>query len=293
MATTTQLTLIRNADPDAEQIGALYRLGRQSMLDSIHHLIETGQRLAEKKDSLGHGNWIPWLADNAEVLGFGHATATRLMKVGKLKYCVDATFDQAEVLQLNRLIWGNNVRGTQGTGENEWFTPVEYIELARGVLGEIDLDPATHEQAQAIVRAARYFTKPENGLEREWHGRVWLNPPYAQPLIADFVSKMCAERKAGRITAAIMLTHNYTDTTWFHEAAGVADAICFTRGRVKFYEPDGTIAAPTQGQAFFYLGNDLDLFASKFAAIGLVVLPAKSSADDGLDIPASLRRGPA
>jgi hypothetical protein len=36
---------------------------------------------------------------------------------------------------------------TLGTGLNEWFTPAEYIELARQVLGEIDLDPATCEAA--------------------------------------------------------------------------------------------------------------------------------------------------
>src|SRR5215204_2535296 len=146
-------------------------------------------------------------------------------------------------------------RGASGTGENEWFTPAEHIELARAVLGEIDLDPASHAKAQKVVKAKQYLTKADNGLAGEWRGRVWLNPPYAQPAIAEFVSKMCAERLANRVSAAIMLTHNYTDTAWFHEAAGVADAICFTRGRVKFYEPGGAIAAPTQGQAFFYFGD--------------------------------------
>lgn len=165
------------------------------------------------------------------------------------------------------------VRGTGGTGENEWFTPGEYIKMAREVLGGIDLDPATHPQAQTIVQAAQYFTKDDDGLAQEWHGRVWLNPPYAQPLIAQFVSKMVSERIVGRVTAGIMLTHNYTDTSWFHEAAGVADAICFTRGRVKFYERDGTIAAPTQGQAFFYFGDDAALFAERFSEVGFVFAP--------------------
>jgi len=167
----------------------------------------------------------------------------------------------------------DNVRGTTGTGENEWFTPAEFIERAREVLGTIDLDPATHPRAQEIVRAARYFTKQDDGLALEWHGRVWLNPPYAQPLIAQFTGKMVDERLAGRVTAAIMLTHNYTDTAWFQNAASIADAICFTRGRVKFYEPDGAIAAPTQGQAFFYFGNEAGLFVNVFHDVGCCVTP--------------------
>ncbi len=169
----------------------------------------------------------------------------------------------------------DNVRGTLGTGLNEWFTPAAYIERARVVLGEIDLDPATVEKAQATIRATKYFTKADDGLQHEWHGRVWLNPPYAQPLIAQFVAKMCSERCSGRVTAAIMLTHNYTDTAWFHEAEAVADAICFTRGRIPFVDEDGEDCAPTQGQAFFYFGDETEKFIEQFRAIGFVVQPCR------------------
>jgi phage N-6-adenine-methyltransferase len=165
------------------------------------------------------------------------------------------------------------VRGTQGTGENEWFTPVEYIRLAREVLGEIDLDPASHQLAQLVVQAARFFTEEQNGLAHEWHGRVWLNPPYAQPAIGHFVDKLCEERNARRVEAAIMLTHNYTDTEWFHSAIEIADLVCFTRGRVRFCKPDGTLAAPTQGQAFFYFGSKMDKFAATFRQVGFIVRP--------------------
>jgi phage N-6-adenine-methyltransferase len=163
-------------------------------------------------------------------------------------------------------------KGASGTGENEWFTPTEYIVLARKVLGTIDLDPATSAEAQKTIKAKAYFTKTDNGLTREWPGRVWLNPPYAQPHIADFVSKLCAEYKAKRTTQAILLTHNYTDNAWFHEIAANATAICFTRGRVKFYEGD-KVAAPTQGQAFSYFGSAVKKFASVFAGVGFVVVP--------------------
>lgn len=167
----------------------------------------------------------------------------------------------------------DNVRGTTGTGENEWYTPSELLDAARDVLGEIDLDPASSDAAQNKVQAKRYFTEEQNGLEQEWAGRVWLNPPYAQPAIAHFVTKMVKEVTVGRVQAAIMLTHNYTDTAWFHEAASVADAICFTRGRVKFYDKDGAVAAPTQGQSFTYFGQDKAGFAERFSKIGFVTFP--------------------
>ena len=39
----------------------------------------------------------------------------------------------------------------------------------------------------------------------------------------------------------------------------------------KFFEPDGKIAEPMQGQAFFYFGEDVNLFAEQFRSIGHVV----------------------
>jgi DNA N-6-adenine-methyltransferase (Dam) len=67
----------------------------------------------------------------------------------------------------------------EGTGENQWFTPPEYLAAARQVMGGIDLDPATHPAAQQTIAADRFFTPKENGLLQEWHGRIWLNPPYS------------------------------------------------------------------------------------------------------------------
>lgn len=165
---------------------------------------------------------------------------------------------------------GKHVRGTFGTGENEWYTPEQHIEFARQVLGTIDLDPASSHVANQTVKAERFFSQETNGLEKEWAGNVWLNPPYAQPAIAQFADKMVAEWQSGRVAAAIVLTHNYTDTAWFQTLARAAAAICFTRGRVRFVSPAGELAAPTQGQAFFYFGPETDIFADVFGQIGFV-----------------------
>jgi len=163
------------------------------------------------------------------------------------------------------------VRGTTGTGENEWYTPQDLIERARRVLGVIDVDPASSEQAQESVQARKFFDQETDGLAQDWLGNVWMNPPYAQPFIAQFVEKLVGEVENGNCAAAIALTHNYTDTKWFQVAARAAKAICFTRGRVRFVSPSGNLAAPTQGQAFFYFGHEVERFQAEFADVGFVV----------------------
>jgi len=94
-----------------------------------------------------------------------------------------------------------------------------YIESARKVLGGIDLDPASNVVAQQTVMAERFFTIDDDGLRQEWTGRVWLNPPYSRGVISRFVNKLLTEYHAGRVTAAILLTNNFTDTKWWQAAA--------------------------------------------------------------------------
>lgn len=159
---------------------------------------------------------------------------------------------------------------TRFTGENEWYTPPEYMEAVRACLGAIDVDPASSARAQESVRASRFFTRDNDGLRHDWHGRIWLNPPYSQPDIARFIDKLLAEIAVGRVCQAILLTHNYTDTAWFHAAAGKSAAICFTRGRIRFVSATGGIATPTQGQAFFYFGSDSNRFCKTFGGFGFI-----------------------
>jgi phage N-6-adenine-methyltransferase len=158
------------------------------------------------------------------------------------------------------------------TGEFEWYTPPKYIALARTVLGDIDLDPASSEPAQKTVKARRYYTLENDGLKQEWHGRIWLNPPYHRALLPTFVDKLLGEIEAGRVIAAIMLTNNGTDAEWFTKAQAACDAICFTHGRIQF-DGHGPVGPPPQGQAFFYFGDDVTTFRTVFSEIGFGVAP--------------------
>jgi phage N-6-adenine-methyltransferase len=159
---------------------------------------------------------------------------------------------------------------TQFTGEQEWYTPVQYLDAVRQVLGVIELDPASSDEAQQTVQATRYFTAQENGLSHAWGGRIFLNPPYTQPLIEHFVTRLVEEFHQSHVQEAILLSHNYTDTKWFHRAESAAACLCFTRGRIKFIDTKGNRAAPPQGQVFFYFGRNPERFTEVFAQFGTI-----------------------
>ena len=84
----------------------------------------------------------------------------------------------------------------QGTGDNEWYTPAEFVEDARRVMGVINLDPASSAKAQETIRADAFFGQHDDGLRHQWSGRVWLNPPYSQPEIRLFAEKAVAGGEA-------------------------------------------------------------------------------------------------
>jgi hypothetical protein len=117
---------------------------------------------------------------------------------------------------------------------DSWLTPPEWI----SALGHFDLDPACPpdmpwETADCMHNA--------NGLEIPWFGRVWLNPPFGREAV-KWLRKMV---KHGN---GIALIPARTETAMFYECVwGIADAVCFVKGRPHFHYPDGTRAAFNSG----------------------------------------------
>ena len=165
----------------------------------------------------------------------------------------------------------NKPHVSNNSGENEWYTPGRFIEAARSVMGNIDLDPASSELANETVRATSYFTIEDNGLILEWFGNVWMNPPYSQPQITQFTELLSDKFDSGEIEQACVLVNNATETGWFQRMLESCNSICLLKSRVKFIDKQGNpTGAPLQGQIILYFGNNKDKFEIVFSELGKV-----------------------
>ena len=191
-------------------------------------------------------------------------------------YLAQCRQDGREITQAGLLNIAKGCHVSANSGENEWYTPTQFIEAAREVMGSITLDPASCETAQANVKAKRFYTVDDDGLSKKWTGNVWLNPPYSKDCIGLFADKLVGESR--RFEQAVVLVNNATDTSWFHQLASVASAVCFLRGRVKFLDKSGKPAnTPVQGQAVIYVGANVEAFRAKFSPMGFVVVPVREA----------------
>lgn len=110
-------------------------------------------------------------------------------------------------------------------GKEEWLTPPQIIRA----LGEFDLDPCAPIK-RPWDTARNHFTIRENGLLKQWSGRVWCNPPYGGKT-SEWLGR-CAEHK--NVTALIFArteTDQFFDHIW-----PSATAVCFLHKRIAFYE---------------------------------------------------------
>jgi hypothetical protein len=148
----------------------------------------------------------------------------------------------------------------------EWYSPDEVVALGRQTMGAIDLDPASCTEANEWIGARRIYTIADNGLERIWAGRVWLNPPYGRGEGHEsnqgiWTRKLIAEYRAGHVTQAVLLVNAVPDRVWFHDLW--AYPISFGYKRIRFIPPGGFKAkSPTHPSVLVYFGPRVETFAS-------------------------------
>lgn len=170
-----------------------------------------------------------------------------------------------------------NVVSAMSSSETyEWYTPARYVDAAREVLGEIDLDPASSAEANATVRARRFFALSDDGLKRSWSGKVFLNPPYG---LSDegrsnqgiWCGALIERHRSKSVKEAVLLVNAATDSSWFQALWDFP--LCFVAHRIQFRGPEGKGSQPTHGNVFAYFGRRVESFAQRFAEFGRIVVP--------------------
>ena len=173
----------------------------------------------------------------------------------------------------------------------EWYSPSPFVEAAREVMGGIDLDPASHAEANVIVKATRFFTAEDDGLKQQWSGRVFLNPPGG--LVNEFWAGMCSMFRARWIEQAVWIGYSLEQLQTLQQIKPPCEwplqfPTCITKQRIAFVENAAKQAqrfeklralgkkpnaksSPSHSNYITYLGPEVRRFASVFSQFGRIV----------------------
>ena len=107
-----------------------------------------------------------------------------------------------------------------------WATPPSFFAKYNEKYS-FNLDVCASEEN---AKCTNYFTEADDGLQQEWTGVCWMNPPYGREII-KWMRKAYESSLNG--ATVVCLVPARTDTTWWHEYA-MKGTIEFIRGRLKF-----------------------------------------------------------
>jgi len=164
-------------DGDAVAFGELYARSNSSFVDAVQLRLQCGQGLAEKKATMAHGEWGPWLAANEDILGFGERTARMLMVAAKRKLTSD--LDVPEALSLSRRMWGHK----------------EILEDAKLIRAELEADRKEERTRQSKENADQSYDLTGEKTYRV----IYADPPW----------KYNDKRDDGGLDAYSGATHHY------------------------------------------------------------------------------------
>lgn len=120
--------------------------------------------------------------------------------------------------------------------KDEWLTPPHIIQS----FPLFDLDPCA-----PIVRpwdtANTHYTIKDDGLQKDWFGRVWCNPPYGK-YTGIWLAKLAKHGNGIALIFARTETKMFFDQVW-NKASG----LLFLEGRLYFHHVDGRRASHNSG----------------------------------------------
>lgn len=145
---------------------------------------------------------------------------------------------------------------------DEWYTPA-YVFEALGT--QFDLDPCP---GPADCPAAGWARCIALGLDYDWRGFVWMNPPFGgRNGLTPWLDKFFTH------CDGIALTPDRTSAPWWQAAAPRADAVLFWAPKIHFLAgPGATASSPAQGTTLMACGDRGVAALQRAAGLGRGVL---------------------
>lgn len=162
----------------------------------------------------------------------------------------------------------------QSAGKSdEWYTPAYVFEA---MATQFRMDVSSPESAcPADFWCEKHLQ--EYGLEADWQGFVWMNPPFGgRNGIVPWLDKFFARGNG------VALTPDRTSAPWWQAAARKADAILFVSPKIRFIPgPGAKASAPAQGTTLMAAGalGVMALRNAQAAGLGFLALQTPTPAD--------------
>jgi len=181
---------------------------------------------------------------------------------------------------LEEFLGNNKIKEIEPDTDGDYYTPSYVIDLAKKVMGDIDLDPASSKRAQSGddqqqkgVGAKKFFDYYDNGLNKEWEGRIFLNPPFGQ--WPQWCSKVIAEIDSKRVKELFMIVPDWaiSNQTFFDTDFLYRMYFCLLRSRVQYWGKKNFTDAAAWKTIFFYYVPNGDKFKQEMADFGVVYDP--------------------
>lgn len=193
---------------------------------------------------------------------------------------------------------------TTSSATAEWYSPTDIIEPARLVFGGFDLDPASCEEANKLVRATKFFTTNDDGKRQRYDingvpSCLWWNPPsqrgnklkcIPEESIGDWWVHLGREWIAGRARAAACVFFNISSVQVCLRASRLASTPApqwCTRvepaSRIKYYSPGAKSNSPPHASAILLLSDEPALHAAwtkAYVHLGEILPPSRMPSRD-------------
>lgn len=130
-----------------------------------------------------------------------------------------------------------------------WATPQDFFNKLNSVFRfEVDVCAIADN-----AKCETYYTPDDNGLDIEWLGTCWMNPPYGRG-IDKWIEKAHRSAKENGATV-VCLVPARVDTRWWHDYCAKGE-VHFIKGRLKFGDSKNSAPFPSAVVVFRPTVND-------------------------------------